>query len=371
MSALRKEDIFDLDILDADELRSDGYSVFASNVEILSTDHNTKNIVVSNFYLLSPDEYVESGDRILLSNTITADGYYTVNEVINGTTFSVHEDIQSSSTGTCTFMYNAGALNVGLDPTKMLSVTAHNVQDAIEQLDKKIDEVSNNSGTLLTKTEHTVLRQLTHLADGVGGPFENFISGAYREFNGSFLAPSSISWYTNSLKQFKILEKTILYTTFLSPNVITWTVFDIDGITALSSVTDTIYYSGVFETHRVRTVNSIDNSTSNVNIENHKSLRQLIHLADGVGGGFENFPSGMYREVLQNQNNLPSSFVWYIDGSKTQKIVEKNIVYNSVVPTKITWKVYDIDGTTVLHTVEDNIEYVNNIFEVSRTRNII
>lgn len=371
MSALRKEDIFDLDILDAGELKSDGYSVFASNVDILSTDHNTKNIVVSNFYLLSPDEYVESGDRILLSNTITADGYYTVNEVINGTTFSVIESIENSTGGKCTFMYNAGASNIGLDPTGMQSVTAHNVQDAIFQLDKKIDTVSSGTGTDLTKPEHTILRQLTHLADGVGGPFEGFISGAYREFSGSFLTPSSITWYSNSLKQYKILEKTITYTAFLTPSIITWVVFDVDGITTLSSVTDTVYYTGVFETHRIRTVNNINNSSSAVNIDNHKSLRQLIHLADGIGGGFENFPSGMYREILQNSNNLPTSFTWYIDSSKTQKIVEKNIIYNSIFPTKIIWRVFDVDGVTVLHTVEDNIEYINNIFEVSRTRNII
>lgn len=140
----------------------------------------------------------------------------------------------------------------------------------------------------------------------------------------------------------------------------------------LATVTDTVYYSGIFEINRVR--NIVDSTeVGTLDAQAHKIIRQLIHLADGVGGPFEGFASGAYREVTYPPGNpFESKVVWYTDNTKTSKIVEHSVIRNFInMPTSIIWKVYDVDGVTVLSTVTDNITYVNNIFETSRTRTII
>ena len=115
-----------------------------------------------------------------------------------------------------------------------------------------------------------------------------------------------------------------------------------------------------------------DNGTTNLPVteESHKALRQLVHLADGIGGPFEGFTSGAYRESLPSADPFPTSVIWYDDITKTKKIVEKTIIYNANKSvSSVTWKVYDTDGTTLLATVSDAITY-SGIFEINRTRTI-
>lgn len=101
----------------------------------------------------------------------------------------------------------------------------------------------------------------------------------------------------------------------------------------------------------------------------HDTLRKLIHLADG-GGPFEGFTSGAYKEITPTAAPFPTSVIWWTDHFKTSKIVEKTISYNSnKTPSTIVWKAYDIDGFTVLATVEDIINY-SGVFETNRTRTI-
>ena len=99
----------------------------------------------------------------------------------------------------------------------------------------------------------------------------------------------------------------------------------------------------------------------------HKTLRQLIHFIDN--GPAEGFATGAYRETLPSANPFPTSVIWYTDSGKTDKIVEKLITYTGVNPTTIQWKMYDVDGSTVLATVTDAISY-SGVFETSRTRTI-
>jgi hypothetical protein len=99
----------------------------------------------------------------------------------------------------------------------------------------------------------------------------------------------------------------------------------------------------------------------------HKVLRQLIHFIDN--GPAEGFASGAYRETLPSADPFPTSVIWYTDSGKTDKIVEKLITYTGVVPTQIQWKMYDVDGSTVLATITDAISY-SGVFETSRTRTI-
>jgi len=101
----------------------------------------------------------------------------------------------------------------------------------------------------------------------------------------------------------------------------------------------------------------------------HKTLRQLIHLAE-EGGPFEGFASGAYQETLPAADPFPTSIIWWEDNTKVKKIVEETITYNANKTVNTDeWKVYDADGSTVLATVTDTISY-SGIFETSRTRTI-
>lgn len=84
---------------------------------------------------------------------------------------------------------------------------------------------------------------------------------------------------------------------------------------------------------------------------------------------------GGYREVEMDIGVpvLPKSIVWYVNSSKTIKLVEKTYNYDGtirVLPSSIDLKLYD--GTTdqiLKRTVSDAIVY-DRVFEVSRTRTV-
>jgi hypothetical protein len=105
-----------------------------------------------------------------------------------------------------------------------------------------------------------------------------------------------------------------------------------------------------------------------VSKQQHKTLRDLIHFIDqGPGDGFA---SGAYKEILPTGNPFPTSVIWYLDVGKTKKLVEKFITYNAnKFPTVIQWNMYDTDGVTLIHTVNDAITY-DTAFESNRVRTI-
>lgn len=219
----------------------------------------------------------------------------------------------------------------------------------------------------IVATDHPPLRQLIHLADGAGGPFEGFLTGAYRVEVGTVF-PTSIIWYVDNTLAQKIVEKTLSYTGAF-PTTITWQVYNTDGSTVIAVAVDTITYSGAFETSRTRALTDYSVGTGELTVDFHKTIRQLIHLADGVGGPMEGFTSGAYREITPT-NPFPTSIIWYDDVTKTKKIVEKTLTYNAnKTINTLQWKVYDTDGVTVLATVTDTISY-SGVFETSRTRAI-
>ena len=102
----------------------------------------------------------------------------------------------------------------------------------------------------LTASSHGALRQLIHFIDN--GPAEGFASGAYRVMTGSVF-PTAITWYDSSgINKNKIVEKLITWTG-ANPTTITWKMYDATG-NLLTTLTDTITYSGPFETSRIRTL---------------------------------------------------------------------------------------------------------------------
>lgn len=102
----------------------------------------------------------------------------------------------------------------------------------------------------LTESSHKILRQLIHFIED--GPAEGFASGAYKEVIGTVF-PTLITWYTDSGKTDKILEKNNTWSG-VNKTVEEWKVYDTDGSTVLASVSDAISYSGIFETNRTRTI---------------------------------------------------------------------------------------------------------------------
>jgi len=110
-------------------------------------------------------------------------------------------------------------------------------------------------------------------------------------------------------------------------------------------------------------------ASGGITANQHSALRQLIHLADGVGGPFEGFVSGTYREILPAEDPFPTQVIWWDSAAKNKKIVEKVLTRNGQqLPTTTQWKVYN-SGGAVEATVTDTITY-SGVFEVNRTRTV-
>lgn len=105
----------------------------------------------------------------------------------------------------------------------------------------------------VTEAKHKILRHLIHFIDE--GPAEGFASGAYKEtLPSGDPFPTSFIWWESSDKLKKIIEETITYNTNKTIATDTWKMYDTDGFTVLATVSDTILYSGVFETSRTRII---------------------------------------------------------------------------------------------------------------------
>lgn len=102
----------------------------------------------------------------------------------------------------------------------------------------------------ISSAQHQALRQLIHFIDQ--GPTNGFASGAYKVTTGGAF-PSSIVWWESSALLKKIVEKLITWTAAF-PTTIQWNMYDTDGTTVLATVTDTITYSGAFESTRSRAI---------------------------------------------------------------------------------------------------------------------
>lgn len=101
--------------------------------------------------------------------------------------------------------------------------------------------------------------------------------------------------------------------------------------------------------------------------EQHRTVRQLIHFIDN--GPAEGFVTGAHRVTLPAADPLPTSITWWTSVAQTAKIVQKDLTYSGALPSTIQWRMYDVDGVTVLATVTDTLAY-SGAFETSRTRTI-
>lgn len=96
---------------------------------------------------------------------------------------------------------------------------------------------------------HTIRDLIHFLGDG---PCPKLGASAFKETIGGN-RPTSEIWYTGPDKAKKICAHTRVWGE--GPRVVseTWTVYDMDGTTPLSSITDTISYVGSDEVYRTRT----------------------------------------------------------------------------------------------------------------------
>lgn len=113
---------------------------------------------------------------------------------------------------------------------------------------------------------------------------------------------------------------------------------------------------------RAKVANS---NSSYLTASQHKALKDLIHFVnDGPADGFA---SGAYREITYT-GAFPSAVIWWESSAKLKKIVSVDITRNAdVSPATETWKIFDSDGSTVLITLVDTINYTSGR-ESSRTR---
>lgn len=143
-NTIRKEDISDSDFVDAIELASDGYhSYFEATV--ISTASSTNHVTISGLDLLNDrDNPVEDGDRIFISGSTSADGYYIIQSIVNSNTLSTVSNINSSTGGTIAFMHPSGASRIGYDASHQSLISATNVQDAITGLSNSAINIDNH-----------------------------------------------------------------------------------------------------------------------------------------------------------------------------------------------------------------------------------
>jgi hypothetical protein len=122
-----------------------------------------------------------------------------------------------------------------------------------DELDGYVQNAINTSGGGSLEPAHKTLRDLIHFIDE--GPGDGFLSGAVKEIlpTGSPF-PTSVTWYLDSGKTLKLVEKFITYINNTFPYIIQWNMYDTDGVSLIHTVTDTITYSSAFESTRTRMI---------------------------------------------------------------------------------------------------------------------
>lgn len=104
------------------------------------------------------------------------------------------------------------------------------------------------TGTGITEAQHKTLLNLIHFIDE--GPAEGFTTGATKTVTGGIF-PSQILWRRADAT--KLVEQNITWAA-AKPTTVQWKMYAADGLTVLATVTDSISYSGAFETGRTRTI---------------------------------------------------------------------------------------------------------------------
>jgi hypothetical protein len=140
--------------------------------------------------------------------------------------------------------------------------------------------------------------------------------------------------------------------------------FSDEGLTA-DNPGEVVFNSGDFQMRDATGLFNPRTGGSGLSESAHKTVRQLVHLAM-EGGPWEGFASGAHRVITGGV--FPTLVTWYTATDLVDKIVDLTITYNAnKTPATEQWRVYDVDGSTILVTVTDTIAYTG-IAETTRTR---
>ncbi len=113
--------------------------------------------------------------------------------------------------------------------------------------------VPGSTWTAEDETYHQAVRQLIHFIDE--GPAQGYSSGAFKEIlPEEAVFPANVIWWTSVAKTHKIVETITTWDSNSNPINIQWKMYAADGATVLATITDTVTYTGPFETGRVRTI---------------------------------------------------------------------------------------------------------------------
>ncbi len=105
----------------------------------------------------------------------------------------------------------------------------------------------------LSIDNHATVRQLIHFISQ--GPAEGFATGAYSEtLPSGDPFPTSVIWWESNNKLKKIVEKVIIYNDNKTYLTTQWNMYDEDGETIITTITDSHTYSGIIETSRIRSI---------------------------------------------------------------------------------------------------------------------
>jgi len=224
MPRLTRADIEDISIVDAVELAAPKSGYYASSITVVSTNSGTKRVVVSSVDIIHDvDTQLEAGDFVVITGTSggLGNGTFTVASIVDTVTFVVTETIGTSTSGSVSFQYPAGATKVGVDIANLHYGSSTDLQ------------------TLLTRLDWASLLEN-------GAP-----ETSYREIVGGVF-PSSVTWYNNSDKAHKILELTITRDASKKPTSEVYKIYNTSDA-LIATISDAMTYSGAYETSRTRT----------------------------------------------------------------------------------------------------------------------
>lgn len=147
----RADQIEDLDLITHDELGAQPKTTLivagAFPLSIVSTTAGTQQIVISGNDL--DDLQAQNGDVVeILSGPAAGD--YTINVVINPTTFSVNEAIVSTvGTGSLNIYHPAASTRIGVDDTSLTNITGNTLQDILGSIDTQVGTAEDLATTLV------------------------------------------------------------------------------------------------------------------------------------------------------------------------------------------------------------------------------
>jgi len=158
---LNVEQIRDSAIIEEDELASGGVQSpsYSGPFTIISVVSSTKIITLdSTGYDGTTElssERISHGDIIVITEGSAA-GTYTVNQIINETSFSVNESIPNASSGSLSFYYPSACTKIGKDIiSKPNTFRSNNLEQILNDLDEENDggysEITYTNGVFVSK----------------------------------------------------------------------------------------------------------------------------------------------------------------------------------------------------------------------------